>query len=66
MAKTTVFSYKCEIWCAGDLRQGSSNNSVANFVQEFPYVFQREKQPSFEDLLLVVLVILRRRSATRF
>ena len=51
---------------SGDLRQGSSNNSVTNFVQGFPYVFQREKQPSFEDLLLVVLVILRRRSATRF
>ena len=51
---------------SGDLRQGSSNNSVTNFVQGFPYVFQREKQPSFEDLLLVVLVILRRRPATRF
>ena len=33
---------------SGDLRQGSSNNSVTNFVQGFPYVFQREKQPSFE------------------
>ena len=51
---------------SGDLRQGSSNNSVTNFVQGFPYVFQREKQPSFEDLLLVVLVILTRTSATRF
>ena len=51
---------------SGDLRQGSSNNSVTNFVQGFPYVFQREKQPSFEDLLLVVLVILRRRSTTKF
>ena len=28
---------------SGDLRQGSSNNSVTNFVQGFPYVFQREK-----------------------
>ena len=28
---------------SGDLRQGSSNNSVTNFVHEFPYVFQREK-----------------------
>ena len=27
---------------SGDLRQGSSNNSVTNFVQGFPYVFQRE------------------------
>ena len=51
---------------SGDLRQGSSNNSVTNFVQGFPYVFQREKQPSFEDILSVVLVILRRRSATKF
>ena len=51
---------------SGDLRQGSSKNSVTNFVQGFPYVFQKEKQPSFEDLLLVVLVILRRRPATRF
>ena len=51
---------------SGDLRQGSFNNSITNFVQGFPYVFQREKQPSFEDLLLVVLVILRRRSATKF
>ena len=51
---------------SGDLRQGSSNNSVTNFVQGFPYVFQREEQPSFEGLLLVVLVILRRRFPTRF
>ena len=51
---------------SGDLRQGSSNNSVTNFVKGFPYVFQREKQPPFEDLLLVVLVILRRRFPTRF
>ena len=51
---------------SGDLRQGSSNNSVTNFVQGFPYVFQREKQPSFEGFLLAVLVILRRRSPTRF
>ena len=53
-------------YSSGDLRQGSSNNSLTNFVEGFPYVFQRDKQPSFEDLLLVVLVILRRRSATRF
>ena len=51
---------------SGDLRQGSSNNSVTNFVQGFPYVFQREKQPFFEDLLLVVFVILRQKSATIF
>ena len=51
---------------SGHLRQGSSNNSVTNFVQGFPYVFQREKQPPFEDLLLVVLVIVRRRFPTRF
>ena len=44
---------------SGDLRQGSSNNSVTNFVLGFPYIFQRETQPSFEDLLLVVLVSLR-------
>ena len=43
----------------GDLRQGSSINSVTNFVIGFSYIFQREAQPSFEDLLLVVLVILR-------
>ena len=42
---------------SGDLRQRSSNNSVTNFVPGFPYIFQRETQPSFEDLLLVVLVI---------
>ena len=51
---------------SGDLRQGSSNNSVTNFVLGFSYMFQRETQPSFEDLLLVVLVILRRRFATWF
>ena len=51
---------------SGDLRQGSSNNSVTNFVLGVSYIFQRETQPSFEDLLLVVLVILRRRFATRF
>ena len=51
---------------SGDLRQGSSNNSVTNFVPGFPYIFQRETQPSFGDLLLVVLVTLRRRSAIRF
>ena len=50
----------------GELRQGSSNNSVTNFVLGFPYILQRETQPSFEDLLLVVLVIIRRRSMTRF
>ena len=44
---------------SGDLRQGSSNNSATNFVLGFPYIFQRETQPSFEDLLLVVLVSLR-------
>ena len=54
------------IHCSGDLRQGSSNNSVTNFALGFSYIFQRETQPSFEDLLLVVLVILRRRFATRF
>ena len=52
--------------CSGDFRQGSSNNSVTNFVPGFSYIFQRETQPSFEDLFLVVLVILRRRFATRF
>ena len=36
------------------LRQGSSINSATNFVLEFPYIFQRETQPSFDDLLLVV------------
>ena len=51
---------------SGDLRQGSSNNSVTKFVLGFSYIFQRETQPSFEDLLLVVFVILRRRFATRF
>ena len=51
---------------SGDLRQGSSNNSVTNFVLGFPYIFQRETQPSFEDFLLVVSMILRRRSTTRF
>ena len=51
---------------SGDLRQGSSNNSATNFVLRFPHIFQRETQPSFEDLLLVVLVILRQRSVTRF
>ena len=35
--------------------QGSSDNSVTNFVLGFLYIFQRETQPSFEDLLLVVL-----------
>ena len=30
---------------SGDLRQGSSNNFVTNFVQGFPYVFQRENNP---------------------
>ena len=44
---------------SGDLRQGSSNNSGTNFVLGFPYIFQRETQPSFEDLLLVVSVIPR-------
>ena len=43
---------------SGDLRQGSSNSSVTNFVLGLSYIFQRE-QPSFEELLLVVLVILR-------
>ena len=28
--------------CSGDLRQGSSNNSVTNFVLGSPYIFQRE------------------------
>ena len=51
---------------SGDLRQGSSNNSVTNFVLGFSYIFQRETQPSSEDLLLVVLVILKRRFVTRF
>ena len=51
---------------SGDLRQGSSNNSVTDFVLGFSYIFQREIQPSFKDLLLVVLVILRGRVATRF
>ena len=51
---------------SGDLRQGSSNNFVTNVVLGFPYIFQRETQPSFENLLLVVLVILRQRSVTRF
>ena len=49
-----------------DLRQGSSNSSGTNFVLGFPHIFQRETKPSFEDLLLVVLVILRQRSVTRF
>ena len=40
----------------GDLRQGSSDNSVTNFVLGFPYIFQREIQHYFEDLLSVVLV----------
>ena len=62
--KNQITSFR--VGYSGDLRQGSSNNSVTNFVQGFPYVFQREKQPSFEDLLLVVLVILRRRFLTRF
>ena len=43
---------------SSDLRQGSSDNSVTNFVPRFPYIFKRETQSSFEDLLLVVLVIL--------
>ena len=51
---------------SGDLRQGSSNNSVTNFVPGFSNIFRRETQPSFEELLLVVLVILRRRLAIRF
>ena len=46
---------------SGDLRQGSSNNFVTNFALGFPYIFQRETQLSFEDLLLVVLGIPRRR-----
>ena len=46
-----------------DLRQGSFTNSVTNFVIGFPYIFQRETQPSFGDLLLV---IARRRYVTRF
>ena len=60
----------CQHWDSsypsGDLRQGPSDNSVTNFVLGFPYIFQREAQSSFEDLLLVVLVIPRRRYATRF
>ena len=36
---------------SGDLRQGFSNNSVINFVLGFPYVFQRETQPSFELII---------------
>ena len=51
---------------SGDLRQESSNNSVTNFVLGFSYIFQRETKLSFEDLLLVVLLILRRRFAIRF
>ena len=51
---------------SGDLRQGSSNNSVTNFVQGFSLHISKRKQPSFEDLLLVVLVILRRRFPARF
>ena len=38
-----LLSFIEEILCSGDFRQGSSNNSVTNFVQGFPYVFQREK-----------------------
>ena len=53
-------------YISGDLRQGSSNNSATNFVLGFSYIFQIETQPSFEDLLLVVLVILRGRFTTRF
>ena len=51
---------------SGDLRQGSSNNSVTNFVLGFTYIFQRETQPPFEDFLLVALVILKRKYLTRF
>ena len=57
---------KCTKDFSGDLRQRSSNNSVTNFVLGFSYMFQRETQPSFEDLLLVVLVVLRQRYVTRF
>ena len=53
-------------WDSGDLRQGSFNNSVINSVLGFLYIFQRETQPSFDGLLLVVLVIPRRRYVTRF
>ena len=63
----THFMKATDTWkISGDLRQESSNNSVTNFVLGVSYIFQRETQPSFEDLLLVVLVILRRKFATRF
>ena len=54
------------IFDSGDLRQGSSNSSVTNFVLGFPYIFQKETQSSVEDLISVVLVILRRSYVTRF
>ena len=63
---STISGVVCHAVNSDDLKQGSSNNSVTNFVLGFSYIFQRETQPSFEELLLVVLMIPRRRYVTRF